>query len=90
MKKAIVVLIAILMLVWFSSCTVEEPCNDWVSEWRTEENTLNNGSIQIVRIACHYKMNGNYECIMISEEDYQRWTNESLSTTCWQDAEDSI
>lgn len=89
MKKAIVVLIAILMLVWFSSCTVEEPCEDFVTEWDIEE-YVNLGEIQLVYRACHYKMNGNYECIMISEEDYDRWTKESVFTTCWQDAEDSI
>lgn len=89
MIKIVGVVIAILMLICFSSCTVEEPCTEFVEKFDVD-GYINHGELQIIYKACRYNRVGNYECIMISEEDYLRWTNESLSTTCWQDAEDSI
>ena len=82
MKK----IIAIAALVLISSCSKEEvPCTDWVTSWKTDINILHDGSEQIIYIACHTN-----ECVMISEEDYNTWRDISFSTTCWQDAEDSI
>jgi hypothetical protein len=85
MKKAIIVLIAMIVMVLLSSCSVEEPCNDWVTSWKTDINILHDGSEQIIYIACHTN-----QCVMISEEDYNTWRDISFSTTCWQDAENSI
>jgi|TARA_B110000240_G_C13242360_1_gene343800 hypothetical protein len=83
MKKVLLVLGLSLALL---SCSVEElPCNDWVTNFKTEINILNDGSEQIYRMACR-----GTECVMITEEDYQLWIDISLATTCWQDAENSI
>ena len=83
MKKFVTVLVLGITLM---SCSVEElPCNDWVTNFKTEINILNDGSEQIYRMACR-----GTECVMITEEDYQLWIDISLATTCWQDAENSI
>ena len=88
MKKFVTVLVLGITLM---SCSVEElPCNDWAVGFKTSINIIHDGSEQIVRSACHYTDQGWYECVMITEEDYQLWIDISPATTCWTDVENSL